>query len=72
MRDYSALRLAGRNFQFGYPLSGERIEAIVGGDIEPIGLDALEAAYAGAIDDEEWLDRYRAAPKPLASATVLR
>ena len=24
------------------------------------------------LDDEEWLDRYRAAPKPLAGATVLR
>ncbi len=72
VRDYSALRLEGRNFQFGYPLSGERIEAIAGGDIEPIGLDALEAAYANAIDDEEWLDRYRSAPKPLLGATVLR
>lgn len=72
VREYSTIRLEGRNFQFGYPLSEERVEAIVRGEIEPLTLDILQAAYADAVDEEEWFDRYRAAPKPLSAATILR
>ena len=35
VREYSTIRLKGRNFQFGYPLSEERVEAIASGEIEP-------------------------------------
>jgi hypothetical protein len=72
VREYSTIRLKGRNFQFGYPLSEERIEAIVRGEIDPATLDTLRAAYAGAIDEEEWFDRYHAASKPLKAATIVR
>ncbi|MGH7847749.1 MAG: hypothetical protein ACREQW_21615 [Candidatus Binatia bacterium] len=72
IREYSTIRLNGRNFQFGYPLSEERIEAIVRGDIEPATVDTLKAAYKGAIDEEEWFDCYHAAPKPLKATTILR
>ena len=71
VREYSTIRLNGRNFQFGYPLSDERIEAIVHGDIEPLTVDILQGAYADAIDEEEWFDRYRAAPKPLSAASII-
>jgi hypothetical protein len=72
IREYSTIRLKGRNFQFGYPLSEERVEAIVRGEIEPLTLDTLQGVYADAIEEEEWFDRYRAAPKPLSAATILR
>jgi hypothetical protein len=72
VREYSTIRLKGRNFQFGYPLSEERIEAIIRGEIEPATVDTLRAAYAGAIDEDAWFDRYRAAPKPLSAVTIIR
>jgi len=72
IREYSTIRLRGRNFQFGFPLSEESIEAIVRGEIEPLTTDILRAACASAIDEEEWFDRYQAAPKPLSATTVLR
>ena len=72
IREYSTIRLNGRNYQYGHPLPKERIEAIARGEVEPIGLDALKEAYAGAIDEEEWFDRYHAAAKPLSSTTILR
>jgi hypothetical protein len=72
IREYSTIRLKGRNFQFGYPLSEERIEAIARGEIDPATVDTLKAAYKGAIDEEEWFDRYRAASKPLKATTILR
>lgn len=72
MREYSTLRLQGRNYQYGYPLSEERIEAIARGDIEPLKREVLQKAYAGAMDEVEWFDRYHAAPKPLSSTTIQR
>ena len=72
VREYSTIRLKGRNFQFGYPLAEERIEAIARGEIEPATLDTLRAAYAGAIDEDSWFDRYRAAGKPLSATTIVR
>ncbi len=72
VREYSTIRLKGRNFQFGHPLSEARIEAIGRGEIEPATVDTLKAAYAGAIDEEEWFDRYRAASKPLRATTIVR
>lgn len=72
IREYSTIRLNGRNYQYGYPLSQERIDAIVRGEIEPITLNALKGAYAGAMDEVEWFDRYQAAPKPLSSTTIQR
>jgi hypothetical protein len=72
IRDYSTIRLRGRNFQFGYPLSEDRVEAIVRGEIEPLTLSILQASYANAIDEEEWFDRYQAAPKPLSATTIVR
>jgi hypothetical protein len=72
MREYSTLRLQGRNYQYGYPLSQERIEAIARGDIEPLKREVLQKAYAGAMDEVEWFDRYHAAPKPLSSTTIQR
>ena len=72
IREYSTIRVKGRNFQFGFPLSEDRVEEIVRGEIEPLTHDILQKVYADAIDEEEWFDRYRAAPKPLSSATVLR
>jgi hypothetical protein len=72
VREYSTIRLKGRNFQFGYPLSEERIEAIARGEIEPATLDTLRAAYAGAIDEDSWFERYRAAGKPLSATTIVR
>jgi len=49
VRKYSTIRLKGRNFQFGHPLSEERIEAIARGEIEPAKVEILKSAYAGAI-----------------------
>lgn len=72
IHEYSTIRLNGRNYQYSYPLSKERIEAIVRGEIEPATLDTLKGAYAGALDEEEWFDRYHAAAKPLSSTTILR
>jgi hypothetical protein len=72
IREYSTMRLHGRNFQFAHPLSAERIEAIGNGDIDPISAEQLKAAYEGAIDDEVWLDRFHAAAKPLSSRTISR
>ena len=72
IREYSTIRLKGRNFQFGHPLSEERIEAIIRGEIEPATVDTLRAAYAGAIDEEAWFDRFHSAPKPLRASTVIR
>jgi hypothetical protein len=72
VREFSTIRLRGRNFQFGYPLDEERVAAIVRGEIEPATLATLTAAYQGAIDEEEWFDRYRAAAKPLNAVTIER
>jgi hypothetical protein len=72
IREYSTIRLKGRNFQFGHPLSDERIEAIIRGEIEPATVDTLRAAYTGAIDEEAWFERFHGAPKPLPAATILR
>jgi len=72
IREYSTIRLRGRNFQFGFPLSEERVEAIARGEIEPLTTDILRAACASAIDEEEWFDRYQAAPKPLSATSIQR
>ena len=72
IREYSTIRLHGRNFQFGHPLPPERVEAIIRGEIEPATIDVLQSAYAGAIDEVEWFQRYNHAPKPLSSTTILR
>jgi hypothetical protein len=72
IREYSTVRLHGRNYQYGNPLSQERIEAIVRGEIEPLRLETLKNACAGAIDEVEWFERYHAAPKPLSATTILR
>ncbi len=72
VREFSTVRLKGRNFQFGYPLTEERIEAIARGEIEPATLAVLKAAYAGAIEEGVWFDRFHKAAKPLSAATVIR
>lgn len=72
IREYSTIRLHGRNYQYGYPLSKERIEAIVRGEIEPLNLETIKNAYAGAVDEVEWFERYHAASKPLSAMTILR
>ena len=72
IREYSTIRVKGRNFQFGFPLSEQRVEAITRGEIEPLTHEIRQKVYADAIDEEAWFDRYRAAAKPLSSATVLR
>jgi hypothetical protein len=71
VREFSTVRLKGRNFQFSHPLSEERIDAIVRGEIEPATLDILQAAYAGCIDEDEWFRRYHRATKPLKANTVV-
>ncbi|NIO07623.1 MAG: hypothetical protein GTO40_06290 [Deltaproteobacteria bacterium] len=72
IREYSTIRLHGRNYQYGNPVSKERIEAIARGEIEPIDREALKKAYTGAIDEVEWFERYHAAPKPLSATTIRR
>lgn len=72
VREFSTVRLKGRNFQFGFPLSDDRVEAIIRGEIEPATLDVLKRAYSGAIDEEVWFQRFHKAPKPLGARTVLR
>ena len=72
IREYSTARIHGRNFQFGLPLSEQRVEEIIRGEIDPLDVEELRVAYDGAIDDEVWLDRFRSAPKPLSSSTILR
>lgn len=72
IEEHSTIRLKGRNHQFGFPISEQRVEAIIHGDIEPATIEVLQSAYEGAIDEEEWFDRYNAAPKPLSAASVLR
>ncbi len=70
IREYSTIRLNGRNYQYGNPLSKERIEAIVRGEIDPIDRETLKNAYAGVIDEVEWFERCHAASKPLSSTTI--
>ena len=41
------IRIRMRNAQFSHPLTDARIEAIRGGDIEPITFDFAKAAEAG-------------------------
>lgn len=72
VREFSTVRLKGRNFQFGHPLSEERIEAIARGEIEPATVDVLKSAYAGAIDEDIWFGRFHKAAKPLSATTVIR
>jgi hypothetical protein len=72
IREYSTIRLKGRNSQFSHPVTEERIEAIIRGEIEPATVDTLKAAYVGAIDEEAWFDRFHSASKPLKAATVMR
>jgi len=72
IREYSTIRLHGRNYQYGNPVPKERIEAITRGEIEPIDRETLRRAYEGAIGEVEWFERYHAAPKPLTSTTILR
>jgi hypothetical protein len=72
IREYSTIRINGRNYQYGNPLPKERIEAIVRGEVEPINRESLKDAYAGAIDEVEWFERFHAASKPLSSTTIQR
>ncbi len=72
IREYSTIRLHGRNYQYANPVPEERIKAIARGEIEPIDREALKIAYAGAMDEVEWFERYHAASKPLSSATIKR
>lgn len=72
VREFSTIRLKGRNFQFGHPLSEERIEAIARGEIEPATVEILKSAYAGAIDEDIWFQRFHQAAKPLRASTVIR
>ena len=72
VREFSTVRLKGRNFQFGHPLPEARIEAIARGEIEPATLDILKSAYAGAIDEDIWFQRFHQAAKPLSASTVIR
>lgn len=72
VREFSTVRLKGRNFQFGHPLPEARIEAIARGEIEPATVDILKSAYAGAIDEDIWFQRFHQAAKPLSASTVIR
>ena len=72
VRKYSTIRLKGRNFQFGHPLSEERIEAIARGEIEPAKVEILKSAYAGAIDEAICFQRFHKVAKPLSGSTVIR
>ena len=72
VREFSTVRLKGRNFQFGHPLPEARIEAITRGEIEPATVDILKSAYAGAIDEDIWFQRFHQAAKPLSASTVIR
>jgi hypothetical protein len=71
IREYSTIRLHGRNYQYGNPVPKERIDAIARGEIDPIDRDALVEAYSGAMDEVVWFERYHAATKPLSSTTIL-
>jgi hypothetical protein len=72
VREFSTVRLKGRNFQFGFPLSEARVEAIIRGEIEPATVGVLKGAYAGAIDEDVWFQRFHRATKPLSASTVIR
>ena len=72
IREFSTVRLKGRNFQFGHPLSDERIDAITRGEIEPATVEILKGAYAGHIDEDVWFKRFHSAAKPLSARTVIR
>jgi len=72
LREFSMIRLKGRNYQFGSPLADERLEAIARGEIEPATTEILKAAYTGAIDEEAWFARFHKAEKPLRAATIVR
>ena len=72
IREYSTIRIHGRNYQYGNPVPKDRIEAIVRGEVEPIDRETLRNAYEGAIDEVEWFERYHSAPKPLSSTTIQR
>jgi len=72
VREFSTIRLKGRNFQFGQPLTDDRVEAIVRGEIEPATVEILKSAYAGAIDEDIWFQRFHQAAKPLSASTVIR
>ena len=72
VREFSTVRLKGRNFQFGQPLTDERVEAIARGEIEPATVEILKSAYAGAIDEDIWFQRFHQAAKPLSASTVIR
>lgn len=41
--ELAILRIRMRNGQFSYPLSADRISAIVAGDIEPVAFDFAKA-----------------------------
>lgn len=72
IREFSTVRLKGRNFQFSHPLSDERVDAIMRGEIEPATVDVLKGAYAGYIDEDVWFQRFHKAAKPLSATTVVR
>jgi len=72
VREFSTIRLKGRNFQFSQPLTDARIEAIARGEIEPATVEILKSAYAGAIDEDIWFQRFHQAAKPLRASTVIR
>jgi hypothetical protein len=58
VREFSTVRLKGRNFQFGQPLTDERVEAIARGEIEPATVEILKSAYAGYIDEDRLVSAF--------------
>ena len=71
IREHSTIRLRIRNQQFGYPLSEDRIEAIIRGDIEPATQKMLVDASADIVEDHDWFGRFHGSAKPLSNASVV-
>lgn len=70
IREMSTIRVYLRNEQFGHPLTDQRMDEIVRGNIEPATFETLSAACRDPVSDHDWFDRYHAAPKPLSSTTI--
>ena len=70
IRELSTIRLQIRNQQFGYPLSEERVNAIVRGDIQPATQTVLVEASSEIMEDHDWFERFHRSAKPLSNVSV--
>ena len=70
IRELSTIRLQIRNQQFGYPLSEERVSAIVRGDIQPATQTVLVEASSEIMEDHDWFGRFHGSAKPLSNVSV--